>query len=163
MGLVAGREGFRPVGGGFRASGCSEALCMVANEGLVAFTGGFRDLFVNGDGVRARAGDGDAICLGVFVAVTDLLPVGCLTAVGADAPFCSNIPIKDVVGGIGVVSKAWSELCEEFILLIDGVRVKLPGLRSFAADVSCWPVTFGLIDAEREAASVAAMKEADLD
>lgn len=138
---------------------------MVANEGLVAVTGGFRGLFANGDGVRARAGDGDAICLeaSAGVAVADLLAVGRLTAVGDNAAFCSNIPIKDVVGGIGVVSRAWSELREVFILLTDGVRVKLPGLLSFATDVSCWPVTLGLIDAEREVASVAAMKEADLD
>ena len=47
------------------------------------------------------------------------------------------------------------------ILLTDGV-LELPGLRSFAAGDSCWPVTLGLIDADREAAMVAAMKEADL-
>jgi hypothetical protein len=78
--------------------------------------------------------------------------------------FCSNIPIKDVVGGIGVVSKAWSELSlDELTLLTEGdLAMKLAGLRS-SADDRLFPVGFGLTDADLEAARVAAMNEGDFD
>ena len=54
IGVVIGTEGFRPVGGGFRSSDSPETLCIVAKVGFVDFTGGFRGLFANGDGVRFR-------------------------------------------------------------------------------------------------------------
>ncbi len=107
IGVVIGTEGFRPVGGGFRSSDSPETLCIVAKVGFVDFTGGFRGLFANGDGVRFRMGDGDPLILDAFAGVAEaaLLAAGRWT-VDLDAAFCSNIPIKDVVGGIGVVSRA---------------------------------------------------------
>jgi len=50
-------------------------------------------------GDTERCGPGDRL----DADVADLLAGGRLT-VCDDAAFCSNIPIKDVVGGIGVVS-----------------------------------------------------------
>ena len=108
IGVVIGIEGFRPVGGGFRSSDSPETLCIVANVGFVDFTVGFRGLFASGDGVRFRMGDGDPLILDdAFAGVAEaaLLTAGRWTF-DLDAAFCSNIPIKDVVGGIGVVSRA---------------------------------------------------------
>lgn len=100
-----GTEGFLPVGGGFRGSDSPETLCIVARVGFGDFKGGFLGLFTSGEGVRCLMGPG--IILDAFggVAVTGLLAACRLTTDGEDA-FCSNMPIKDVVGGIGLVSKA---------------------------------------------------------
>lgn len=107
IGVVMGTDGFRPVGGGFRGSDSPETLCIVAKVGFGDFTSGFRGLFASGDGVRFRVGAGLPLLLDAFigVAVSGLLAASCLT-VDVEAAFCSNIPIKDVVGGIGVVSRA---------------------------------------------------------
>ena len=71
IGVVIGTEGFRPVGGGFRSSDSPETLCIVAKVGFVDFTGGFRGLFANGDGVRFRMGDGDPLILDAFAGVAE--------------------------------------------------------------------------------------------
>ena len=107
IGEVSGIEGFRPVGGGFRGSDSPETLSMVARVGFVDFTGGFRVLFTSGDGVRSRIGAGLPLFLyaPVGVAVADPLGPSRLTTDVFPA-FCSNMPIRDVVGGIGVVSRA---------------------------------------------------------
>jgi len=78
-----------------------------------------------------------------------------------EAAFFSNIPIKDVVGGIDVVSNGWSILSLELPLLTDGDLGPRPDSLS---DHGCrCPVGFGLTEGDLDAASVAAMKEGDLD
>lgn len=160
-------EGFRAGGGGFLASDSSESLWICAN---VSFGGTPEDVV----GLADR-GDGDCVLLGseepglragdlfIVADVADFFTGGRFTVAG-EAAFCSNIPIKDVVGGIGVVSKATSELFDEAILLTEGVLVmKVCGLLVSAFDTCDCPVGFGLTEADLEAANVAAMNEADLD
>lgn len=70
-----------------------------------------------GKGDTERGARGDRL----VAEVADLLTGGRLRLRG-DAAFFSNIPIKDVVGGIDVVSNGWSILSLEELppLLTDG-------------------------------------------
>ena len=107
----------------------------------------FRGWSFLGDGVRALTGKGGSRYsgnwLGTWVAdVIDLLMVGFFLTVCCFAEaFCSNMEIKEVVGGIGVVSKAWFKLSLELRLLTDpdDFPVKLACLCD-AIDDSCCPV-----------------------
>ncbi len=81
-------------------------------------------------------------------------------SVVSDGAGCSNMPIKDVVGGIGVVSNSGSKpdlaLCDE-----GGLRSRPESVRTdLSTEADDWsPVRLGLIDADLEAARVAAIKE----
>jgi hypothetical protein len=120
-------------------------------DGFGDFISGLEDFVIRGvgEGVWARtedlldAGSGDGSGLTVAL-VADLLRVGPFPV--CDAAFCSNMPIKEVVGGIELVSRTCSSLPLELKLLIElgdrpGERlVKLNCFRSAAADNCCWPV-----------------------
>lgn len=98
--------GFLPGGGGFCCANCSEAPRVVASGGFVDVTAICRGFCASGEGVRALDGRVETgLCTALGGASVDtLLICGRLTLVG-DTSFCSNIPIKDVVGGMGVISK----------------------------------------------------------
>jgi hypothetical protein len=124
IGLETGRVGFGATGGGLGGSQCTDCFDISVKVGFGDFISGFRGLAGTGDGVRALVGKGDAERCGpgdlLEADVADLLAGGRLRVCG-DAAFCSNIPIKDGVGGIDVVSNGWSKLSlEELPLLIDG-------------------------------------------
>jgi hypothetical protein len=123
------------------------------------------------------SGLGDLTLIGVTEAECDTLACGWIEAEvlnllngfpGSDCPpFCSKIPIKLPVGGIGLVSKAWSKLAleESPLRTLGDLEPYLGGIRISARDIGCFegPVRFGDTDAEREAARFAAMNEVDLD
>lgn len=82
-----------------------------AKEGFGDFiSGGFEDLVMRGSGERdlggmedlldPDSGDGGGL---IVVLVANLLSAGLFPVCGA--VFCSNMPIKDVVGGIELVSR----------------------------------------------------------
>lgn len=106
IGFEVDIRGFGPAGGGFLASDSSESLCICAK---VSFGGPPDDVV----GLADR-GEGDWALLrseGLFAAVVrnvpdvaDLFTLARLASVGE--AFCSNLPINEVVGGIGVVSNA---------------------------------------------------------
>ena len=77
-------------------------------------------LIGRGDAERGAPGDRPV------ADVADLLTGGRLSS--DDAAFCSNNPIKDVVGGISRVSNGWSMLSLEELppLLTDGDLVPWP-------------------------------------
>ena len=121
-------------------------------DGFGDFISGLEDFVIRGvgEGVRARtedllggAGSGDRGGLTVAL-VADLLRAGPFPV--CDTAFCSNMPIKEVVGGIELVSRTCSSLPLELKLRIElgdrpGERlVKLDCFRSAAADNCCWPV-----------------------
>jgi len=79
----------------------------------------------------------------------------------------SNIPIRDVVGGIDVVSNtsSWPTCLETLWLLetdCDRPDV-LDTLSSRRTGRDCSPVWFGLVGADLDAARLAAICEGDLD
>lgn len=104
-------------------------------------------------------GPGDDFCIALM---DDLLKseLPLIVFVGA-ACLCSNWSIREVVGAIGVVSKAWSKLSLELKLPTDagGYRGKVFCLCP-AVDWtwSAWPGV-----ADLDAARVAAMKDGDFD
>lgn len=105
--------GLGATGGGLGGSECTDCLWTCAKVGFGDFISGFRGLAGTGDGIRALAGRGDKERCGprerMEADVADLSVGSCLR-VCVEATFCSNIPIKDVVGGIDVVSNGWSIL-----------------------------------------------------
>ena len=110
IGLAAVIGGFAAERGSGGSSG-SKFLAKVANRGFGDFISGFRGLGdIRGGGVRVRTGSGDfgrwdSADTFIEAAVADLLLAGLFIVCG-DTAFCSKRPIRDVVGGIGVVSKA---------------------------------------------------------
>lgn len=115
-----------------------------------------RALTGKGDTERAALGDR------LVVDVADLFTGGRLKLCGA-AAFCSNIPIKDVVGGIDEVSNGGSTLSRDELppLRTDGDLGPRPDDRSLYGCLC--PVGFGLTEADLEAAKVAAIKEGVLE
>jgi hypothetical protein len=120
-----GRMGFAATDGGLGASECTTCLDTCANFGFGDLISGLRGFAGAGDGVTALTGKGEtergALRDCLVVGVADLLTCG-RSRFWGDAAFCSNIPIKDVVGGIGEVSSGWSTLSREELppLLTDG-------------------------------------------
>jgi hypothetical protein len=149
IGFEVGMEGFRAGGGGFGGLGLGKIGR--AKEGLGDLISGLEDLVIRGvgEGVRARTedlfreGSGDGGGRTVVV-VADLLRAGLFSVCGA--AFCSNMPIKDVVGGIELVSRTCSSLPLELKLLTEpgdrpGERlVKLDCFLRAAIDNCCCPV-----------------------
>jgi hypothetical protein len=123
--------GFAATGGVPGGSDCTGCLDTCVKVGLGDLISGFRGLAGIGDGVRVLAGRGEAVRGGpggrLEADVADLFPGGCLK-LGGDVAVCSNIPIKEVVGGIDVVSSGWSMLSLEELppLLADGARGPRP-------------------------------------
>ena len=145
-----------------------------AKEGFGDLISGLEDFIIRGvgEGVRVRteallgAGPGDGGGCKVAL-VADLRRPGRFPVIGT--AFCSNMPTKDVVGGIELVSRTCSSLSLELTLLTDpgdlpGENlVKLEWFLSAAADKCCCPVWFGVTDADLDAASVAAIKDGECD
>jgi hypothetical protein len=107
FGLAGGTTGFAATGGGLRGSDCIFCLDNCVKVGLGDLISGFWSLLGFGDGVKALVGRGDTARGGPGdrreVGVIDLF-MGALLRLCDDTAFCSNIPIKEVVGGIGLVS-----------------------------------------------------------
>ena len=108
--------------------------------GFGDFISGFRVFIVRGGGVRARGGSGgfcEAVDGLIVALVIDLRMAGLRAVLGFTfCSFRSNIPIKELVGGIDDVSRGCSKLPLELKLLIDPVdrRVKLDCLCKAAGD-----------------------------
>lgn len=108
--------------------------------GFGDFISGFRVFVARGGGVRARGGLGgfwEAVDGLIVALVIDLRMAGLRPFLGFTCcSCCSNIPIKELVGGIDDVSKGCSKLPLGLTLLMDPVdrRVKLDCLCKAAGD-----------------------------
>jgi hypothetical protein len=95
--------------------------------------------------------------------VVTILDFGFL-AMGVVPAERSNIPIREVVGGIEVVSSASSGIALERLVLRPGDRPELLAFRCITGGrVDCWPVWFGVIGADLDAARDAAIWEGDIE